>query len=107
LIVFDKSGRQHAMSGLVDTGFNGWLTLPPAIIASLGLSWHKEAYGVLAEGRSTLFNAFNAEILWDGQKKSVYVGELGSDTLIGMRLLDGFRLTMETTDGGPVQIERL
>ena len=37
LVVRDAGGRQHALSAVVDTGFNGWLTLPKEIIASFGL----------------------------------------------------------------------
>ena len=36
-----------------------------------------------------------------------FVDELESEPLVGMRLLDGFRFTMDSIEGGPVQIERL
>ena len=91
----------------MDTGFNGWLTLPPNVIASLGLPCARKSHGVLADGGSTFFNVFAAEIVWDGQTMLVYVGELNSDPLIGMSLLNDFRLMMDAIDGGPVQIERL
>ena len=107
LIVYDANGRTHAMSALVDTGFNGWLTLPAQLIAALGLPWQKESHGVLADGGSTFFNVFTVDIVWDGQRRPVYVGELDGESLVGMSLLNGFRLGVEAIDGGPVRIERL
>ncbi|MGE3540492.1 MAG: hypothetical protein AB7N91_24010 [Candidatus Tectimicrobiota bacterium] len=32
-------GREQEMEAVLDTGFNGSLTLPPAVIATLGLQW--------------------------------------------------------------------
>jgi clan AA aspartic protease len=107
LVVFDDGNRPHAISGLVDTGFNGWMTLPSKVITSLGLPWQKDAYGVLADGGTTFFNVFSAQIDWDGQRRTVYVSELDGDSLIGMQLLNGFRLTVDAIDGGAVQIDQL
>ena len=107
LLVFDQSGTQHAISALVDTGFTGWLTLPANLIASLGLRWCREGQGVLADGGLTLFNVFAADVVWDGQRKLVFVSELDGDPLIGMSLLNGFRFVMDAIDGGPIRIERL
>jgi clan AA aspartic protease len=107
LIVFDRSGREHSFSALIDTAFNGWLTLPAKLIGSLGLAWRKEAHGILADGGLTLFNVFAAGVAWDGQMKAVYVSELDGEPLVGMKLLNGFRFVMDAIDGGAVQIERL
>jgi hypothetical protein len=32
-------GREQEIKAVLDTGFNGSLTLPPAVIANLGLQW--------------------------------------------------------------------
>ena len=37
LIVQDANGQGHAIDAVIDTGFTGFLTLPPARIAVLGL----------------------------------------------------------------------
>jgi predicted aspartyl protease len=39
LPVRDASGREQVIEGIFDTGFNGSLTLPPVLIATLGLPW--------------------------------------------------------------------
>jgi clan AA aspartic protease len=107
LIVLDPNRREHPMNALVDTGFNGWLTLPTKLIASLGFSWYTDGQGVLADGATTLFDVFAAEVLWDGQPRRVFVSQLDSEPLIGMSLLNGFRIVIDAVDGGTVQIERL
>ena len=59
-----------------------------------------------ADGGSRTFPPI-VTVLWDGQPKAVFVDELESEPLVGMRLLYGFRLVMETIDGGAVRIERM
>ncbi len=107
LVLRDAGGREHALSAVVDTGFTGWLTLPKEMIASLGLIWRDETLALLADGTTTIFNVFRVTVIWDGQPKAVLVGELESEALIGMRLLHGFRLVIESIDGGAVRIERM
>ncbi len=43
-------GREQEMEVILDTGFNGSLTLPPAMIASLGLQWRTRGLVRLANG---------------------------------------------------------
>ena len=38
LIVQAAGGREQEIEAILDTGFNGSLTLPPAVVASLGRS---------------------------------------------------------------------
>ena len=107
LVLHDASGSEHRFDALIDTGFTGWLTLPKGAIAALKLSYCEQVRGVLADGGSAIFNTFYATVIWDGQPRAVFVDELESDPLMGMRLLHGFRFVMETYDDGPVRIEPL
>ena len=77
------------------------------MIVALGLRWQEDGDGILANGSTTVLNAYKATVIWDGQPKAILVHELESEPLIGMRLLHGFRFIMDSVDGGPVQIERL
>ena len=38
LAVHDRDGREHEVEAIIDTGFDGSLTLPPSVIAALGLT---------------------------------------------------------------------
>jgi len=39
LVVQDVNGQPHDIDAVIDTGFSGFLTLPPALIFALGLPW--------------------------------------------------------------------
>jgi predicted aspartyl protease len=39
LSVEDTLGQAHEVEAILDTGFNGFLTLPAALIGALGLPW--------------------------------------------------------------------
>jgi predicted aspartyl protease len=42
LTVRDAGGQPHDLEAVIDTGFNGFLTLPPALIAAPGLAWGQQ-----------------------------------------------------------------
>jgi predicted aspartyl protease len=48
LPVQGTDGRQQTIEAVVDTGFSGSLTLPPAVIAGLGLLWRTRGSATLA-----------------------------------------------------------
>jgi len=41
-------GRRQEIEAVLDTGYTGWLTLPPTIIRSLHLPWRSFGRGTLA-----------------------------------------------------------
>jgi len=50
LAVFDAGSNQVPSDSVVDTGFDGWITLPPALVATLGLRWKRYGRALLADG---------------------------------------------------------
>jgi predicted aspartyl protease len=54
-------GRQHEISAVVDSGYTGWLTLPPSVIAALNLQWQTFGRGILADGRVNSFDVYRAK----------------------------------------------
>ena len=56
LTVRAAGGNPHAVDVVIDTGFNGFLTLPPALIAALGLRWLCRQQGELADGTVLAFD---------------------------------------------------
>jgi hypothetical protein len=61
----------------------------------------------LADGSPIIFNVYLANIMWDGLLINLPVYEADADVLVGMRLMRGFRITIEDVDGGMVRIERM
>ena len=91
---------------VVDTGFAGFLTLPSAAVAALNLPHLRDLPASLADGSQVIVAVYLATILWDGVVRNVEVLAMGKRPLLGTSLLDGFKLEVEFTDGGPVRIAR-
>ena len=105
--VQDVSGQEQERAAIVDTGFTGWLTLPRDFIMALRLPWKELGAAILADGSQVLFDVYEATIVWDGQAVAISVDESDSEPLVGMALMDGFRIFIEDLNGGLVQIERI
>jgi clan AA aspartic protease len=89
---------------VIDTGFNGWISLPSTLIAELGLPWRRRGRGELADGSETIFDIYEATIIWDGRSRRVWVDEIDAAPLVGTALLDGHKLTIQVWAGGIVTI---
>ena len=66
LVVYGMNGQEHEVEAVIDTGFTGFLTLPSARIASLGLTWRGREQGILADGNMQVFDVYAATVIWDG-----------------------------------------
>lgn len=104
LLVHDASGRTQRIEAVIDTGFNGFLTLPSTRIASLGLSWLCRQEGLLADGSVQVFDVFMATVIWDGKARAVEVESVDATPLAGMELLRKHDLRIQVIDGGGVTI---
>ncbi|HEV7669434.1 MAG TPA: clan AA aspartic protease [Thermoanaerobaculia bacterium] len=91
----------------IDTGFNGFLTLPRTAIQELDLVFIGPARAALGDGNEVSMDLFLAAILWEGESRGVLVLEAEGGTLIGMALLEGHRVVMDVEEGGMVSIESL
>ena len=92
---------------VIDTGFTGFLSLPTAAIIELGLQWSYRDRATLGDGSETVFDVYNAEILWNGQLQEIEIDAAETEPLLEMALLRGYRLQVETVEGGLVTIETL
>ncbi len=100
-------GQEQEVETVIDTGFDGALTLPPALITTLGLPWRRRGRALLADGTDTLFDIYEALVVWDGTPRRIAVDAADTDPLIGMSLLYGYELTIQTVQGGSVMIQAL
>jgi clan AA aspartic protease len=97
----------QSIDTVIDTGFSGFLTLPSAIISALDLPWSASDIVTLGDGSETLFDLYTATVIWDGQYREIYIAESETEPLLGMALLYGYRLQVDTIEGGIVRIEAL
>ena len=104
LLVRGPSGRNLLVTALIDTGFTGDLTLSRGDIDVLLLDVVGTRRGELANGEFVLFTVYRAIANWHGLDQEIAVVESNSDSLVGMSLLQGSRLTIDVTSEGKVSV---
>jgi clan AA aspartic protease len=107
LVVGNANGQRQVIDAVIDTGFNGFLTLPSSIITALDLPWNASDIVTLGDGSETLFDLYSVTVLWDGQFCEIDVAESETDPLIGMSLLYKYGLRIDAVEGGVVRVEAL
>ena len=105
--VCDFDGKFYTQDAIVDTGFNGWLSLPPSLIAQLNLRWKRRGRAILGDGSECIFNVYEAVVVWDGVLLTIPVDEADSEPLVGMSLMEGYQLTVQVFEGGRVEISKV
>ncbi len=101
----DPEGRTRDIEAVVDTGYSGFLTLPPGLVDELGLPFAYMGQALLANDAEVDFDVHYVTMLWDGEPRDIEVDATGSTSLVGMLLLDGHSLNIEVEKGGRVVIE--
>lgn len=107
LVVRGPAGQDQEVEAIIDTGFNGFLTLPPSVVAALGLPHLGRGRAILANGSDEFFDVHAVTVLWDGEPRAVEVDAADTDALVGMALLYGYELRVPVIDGGTVVIAAL
>lgn len=107
LVVGNENGQRQVIDAVIDTGFNGFLTLPSSIITALDLSWNASDIVTLGDGSETFFDLYSVTVLWDGQYREIDVAESETAPLIGMSLLYKYGLQIDAVEGGIVRVEVL
>ena len=107
-VVFRLPNRpDFALEFVVDTGFEGALTLPHEAVDALGLPFFQEIISNLADDTSVRTNVHIGVILWSSEPLEVAVLAMGKRPLLGAALLADKRLTIDYAENGPVMIEDL
>jgi clan AA aspartic protease len=107
LKVRGRRGREQEVEAVIDSGYTGALTLPPALIPILGLRWQSVERATLADGSTCVFQVYMGKLVWDGKVRTILVDEADADPLVGMKLLRGHELRMQVRYRGKVTIKRL
>lgn len=105
LEVLGPNGQRQGITAVIDTGFNGDLSLPAAVVSVLALIPLVPQSVRLGDARRRILSFYEAELLWDGQLCPIRVLCVEGDPLVGTAVLNGYRLTADFVVGGPVNIE--
>ena len=107
LVVVRNNYKLKSINAVIDTGFTGFLSLPNEIITELDLSWSYRDRGTLGDGSEVLFDIYDAIAIWDGKSQEIEVNSAETDPLVGMSMLRGYRLQVDTIESGLVIITDL
>jgi clan AA aspartic protease len=107
LIVANLKRGDVVVTCMIDTGFDGLLTLPPEVIASLKLEERGQAVAILADGTKSMLSYYAAEVQWHDRPLSMDVLAADNLPLVGMNLLHGSFIGIEVVEGGRVEIREL
>ncbi len=107
LEILGHDGQRQAVDAVIDTGFNGFLTLPGQVIATLGLRRFGSVRVVLVDGSEDLFPTYKATVMWDGAPRDIEVDATDSDPLAGMALFARHELRIKVVTAGSVTIEAM
>lgn len=107
LPLYGTQGEEHAIEAVIDTGYNGFLTLPPDLIELLGLPFLRNGRAILGDGSTIEFDIHEAVVIWDGRLRRIPVDAADVNPLLGMGLLYGHELNIEVIEGGNTLIQGL
>jgi clan AA aspartic protease len=107
LSAYGPGGAAVEVEAVIDTGFNGELTMPSAFVTALDLTWQRRGRALLADGSESLFDSYDATVVWDGTMRQVTVDVAETEPLVGMTLLDGYEVTIQALVGGVVTLTAL
>lgn len=104
LQVRGAGGHEETIDAVVDTGFNGFLTLPTRLASDLALSFAGTTRAALGDGTEVQLDVFETVVVWDGRERWVVALATGGGALVGMSMLSECRVTLDVLEGGAVTI---
>ena len=107
LEIIGLNQKREKVEGVIDTGFNGYLTLPDGLINYLKLHLAGSRHVTLGDGNVVVLDMYFAKVLWHGQEKEVLALQADGGALVGMSLLYGNRVMLEVINDGDVTIDFL
>jgi clan AA aspartic protease len=95
LHLISSNGHAHFYPVIIDTGFNGNLSVPEKLAKRYGWPWIGNESYEIATGDVVEQKVFLGEIRWFGMQEQVYaVASHASDILMGTRLLRRYQLNI-------------
>ena len=104
LVLVDSTGGDVSVQTILDTGFTGFLALPPALIESLEAAVVGWSRARLADGTEKTFPVFEVSMQWFDRVRSVEAIAAGNELLAGMRLFESHQLQIDVCADGEVVV---
>ncbi|MFL6263701.1 MAG: clan AA aspartic protease [Thermoanaerobaculia bacterium] len=107
LLLHGAQGEEHAIEAVIDTGYNGFLTLPRDLVRQMDLPFLRSSRAILGDGSIIEFDLYEVTVVWNGRLRRIPVDAADVFPLLGMSLLDGHALNIEVIEDGSVLIRSL
>lgn len=107
LVVRGFAGQELEIVATLDTGFSDWLSLTDAQVEALGLLPSGVGESELADGSLVPVTLYTAIVVWEGVERLVEIVGGDADPLLGVKLLEGYRLMADFVDEGALTLMRL
>jgi len=98
-------GSNVSVQAMLDTGFNGFLTLPPSLLQLMTARLIGTRRAELGDGRITEFRAFMVTVVWHDGPREVLAIASETTPVVGMSLLWGSRVAFDAQEDGAVTVE--
>ena len=102
-----SEGLQRDLAALLDTGFNGVLALPPALIDELDLEQTSREQYMTASGAMHFTGVYEAVVVFGERRRVVDEIVEAAEPLVGVGLLWQFKVCLGYRAGGAVTLEEL
>lgn len=106
LELLGADGAVIRVNAIIDTGYDGFLTISPDLLSRLGSPYDETRSYELGNGEIVRFAVHDVDVIWDSRVRTVSAIVTEGGELIGMSLLTGFELFVDVVDGGVVRITR-
>ena len=100
-----SGGQQRDITALLDTGFNGFLALPPALIGELDLEQISREQYMTAGGAMHFTGVYEAVVVFGERRLLVDEIVEAAEPLVGVGLLWEFKVCLGYREGRDVTLE--
>ena len=107
LHVTSPNGLRHEITAIIDTGYNGALSLPHATVTVLALLPSASRMVTLGDASQRVLDFYTANIDWERQVRRIRILCVEGSPLVGTVLLQGYKLEAGFTPGGAVALTPL
>ena len=99
------NGTTHSVRFVMDTGFNGYLSVTPQMVRSLNLEIIDVQDGVLADGRRDVFETVDIVVNGLDETRKIRAQVLG-EPMLGTRMLNGCEIQGIWKSGSEITISK-
>jgi clan AA aspartic protease len=107
LHVAGPNGHRQEITAIIDTGYNGALSLPTATVTALAFLPSASRIVTLGDASQRILDFYTANIHWEEQVRRIRVLCVEGSPLVGTALLQGYKLEADFTVGGTVTLTPL